>query len=272
MRTIMKSNASQPATVASLQAGGRLNTNSGSSLPVWVRVGVPAALATLAGLLNANTVRQQLNPIEAFALKVDVSPGVRLKPEQFELVTVGGSLDREALLCRAELFAGLEGISPASQTIEAALKKTPMFFSRFLHQGELLTDGCLGGHEALSGDERMIQVPISKIRGDSSRLSPGQFVYFDAIHRQSGNEKPKVEEIGPFRVAVCERNDETKNQKQFLQLVFRLGPEGQISAQAETLRTAAYTESLITLALVEKSSMPNQPDKNLSSFASRSTR
>ncbi|MDX1930544.1 MAG: hypothetical protein SFV81_28730 [Pirellulaceae bacterium] len=237
------------------------------TISVWFRLGLPAALAIAAGWLNATAVRQKLNPTEAFALTVQAAPGMRLKPEHLKPVQVGGSLDRTVLISKSDLQSGGQG---RELSIVESLQASPKYLTRFLNAGELLTDGCLSSGETLSDDERLLQIQTSRIRGNCSTLKPGQIVYFDAIHRSSNGDKLNVQEIGPFRVAVTERSEtEKSSETQYLGLVTKLGPLGQLSADAELLRTAAYAENSISLALIEKSSQSKPANRNGSNAVAR---
>ena len=141
---------------------------------------------------------------------------------------------------------------------------------RFLSKGELLSDKCFGGNETLAADEGRIYVPMSMIRGDHSKLLPGKIVFFDAIHRASHGENPKVEEIGPFRLSGSELK-EMPNSKEDRQVAvdYRLGPKGQIPAHAELLRAAVYSDGKIALALIEKSFKQDGRDQVAVSTTSR---
>lgn len=237
------------------------------SISVWFRVGLPAALALAAGVLNTTTVRQKLNPTEAFALTIEAEPGMRLKPEHLKPIQVGGDLDRAILISRSDLQPNGKG---REFSIVESLQESPKFLTRFLNAGELLTDGCLSSGESLKDNERLIQIPISRIRGNCSGLKPGQLICFDAIHRTQNGDKLNVDEIGPFRVAVTERKEAAKaTDTQYLGLVTAMGPEGQLSADAELLRTAAYSENSITLALIEKSKKSKVRNPNGSDSVAR---
>lgn len=250
----MKSNAKESKPAAVMVAERPV---AGVTLSIWVRIGLPAALAIMAGWMNATTIRQRLNPTEAFALAVEVVPGMRLQPEHFQAVQVGGSLDRSTLVSRLELETD-NGRLAAGLSMAAALQQAPKMFTRFMRKGELLTDGSLSGREALAADERLIQVPFSKVRGNCSELQPGQVIYLDAIHGSTNGDKLRVESIGPFRVALTERKEQVKsNEPEYLGLVSKVGPQGQLSSHAELLRTAVYSESSIRLALIEGAS-PNR--------------
>lgn len=229
----------------------RSSTARGSdvpSLPLWLRIGMPAVMAAMAGILNAHTVHHRLHPTEALALCVDITPGTRLRAEHLEAVTVGGTVSREALVTTESLLQFLGEPAASAKSLDEALAKAPLFICQAFARGELLTRSCLRGRERLAMDERLIFLPVSKVRGDVSELRPGQLVYFDVVRRVSNGSVPAIEEIGPFRVAICERGRD----KEELPLIYRLNSLGQPSASAELLRAAAYSDNQTMLALVEK--------------------
>jgi hypothetical protein len=188
-----------------------------------------------------------------------------LKPEFFESIKVGGTLNRKTLLNRSELLSGLGKLAQPARTPAEALQQAPLIFTRFLNPGELLTDACFGDRESLAPDERVIQISMSKISGNCAGLLPGQIIYFDAFSRDSQNKIPTIQEIGPFRVAVSTRIEGQAKNDIFLSLVTRLGPQGQLSTHAELLRLAACTDTLISLALIEKPPFRQNPDPALTS-------
>ncbi|WP_442508559.1 hypothetical protein SH528x_000082 [Novipirellula sp. SH528] len=235
---------------------------SSASLPVWMRIGVPATLAVLAYILNDITIRKQLNPMEVLTLSVDASPGMRLNADDLQLDTVGGTLDHTRLLTMQKLLAALKIDDPES--IKEALEKTPLIISRPIAGGELLTDSCLGGIEQLEYGHQRVNVPISNIIGDCSNLSPGQLVYFNAFLKRSNLESNDITEIGPFRIPFGTRKEVQDEKYALLPLVYRVGPNEEKSTDVQMLLAAAYSEHGVKLALVEKSTKKSSEQPTLS--------
>lgn len=222
-----------------------------ASLPVWVRIGLPAVLALLAGILNTNTIRQQLNPIQAYALTVGVAPGIQLRADHLELVSVGGNLDRSSLITQTDLLATLEIESESTETVKAALIKTPLIFSKPIGKGELLTVSCLGGTENVRVGEERIFVPFTNIEGDRSALLPGQWVYF---RTPVSNSEKHYAKIGPFRIPFAAFQEFDDIDDAYLPLDFSVGPNGDYSESTELLIAAADSRQRAKLSIVEEAS------------------
>jgi len=246
----MNAPVAQSKTTSPMASTNRPPANA--PIPIWFRIGIPAVLAMLAGILNANTVQQQLNPIEVYAISAEVSPGMLLIPEHLQLVKVGGNLDRTKLLTVTDLLATLEIDNASAESIRKSLAKTPLVYSRFIASGELLTRSCLGGLERAVAGQQRIEVPVANIIGDYSRLLPGQAVYFHVLKSTSNIDPDDIQEIGPFRVAYWTRKQFQQDKDVFLPLIYAVGPNGQKSRDAGTLLAAAHSKHGVRLAILDK--------------------
>lgn len=222
-----------------------------ASIPFWVRVGLPAALAMLAFILNAIVIIRQLNPIQAYAVTANVTPGMLLAPEHLQLVKVGGNLDRTKLLTESDLIVMLEIKNASTESLQKSLAKTPLVYSRRIDSGELLTQSSLGGLERAAAGQRRIEVPIANIVGDCAYLLPGQPVFFNVLKSGSNLDPNDITEIGPYRVAFGARKRLEQGRDHFLPLICPAGQAGELTPDLKLL-TAAHSNRGVRLVIVDK--------------------
>lgn len=207
------------------------------STPTWIRFGVPAACAVMAGFANYAAIQNQIEPVRAYTLTRKLPMGTRLEESHLKLVRLAGDFDRSGVILENELRIR-EDDHTRPLSLAASLAHRPRILQHNCEAGEILVRSSLGGLESLRPQEkeRSVEVERSRLQASDEFLSPGQFIYFLMHHKNQEGDLHESQAIGPFRVALedptAKDKDDESSRGKFVRIIYKLNDNGEPTSMA----------------------------------------
>ena len=205
------------------------------STPTWIRFGVPAAFAVMAGFANYAAIQTQMEPVRAYTLTRNLPVGTRLEESHLKLVRLAGDFDRSGVILEKELRIR-EDDNARPLSLSVSLARRPRILRHNSRAGEILVRSSLGGLESPRPQERAVEVERSRLQASDEFLSPGQFIYFLVHDKIQEGDLHESQAIGPFRVAwedpTAKDKDDESSRGKFVRIIYRLHANGEPTSMA----------------------------------------